>query len=118
MVKDSSSQGLQAVINIVQTGNTKQENTTTGGLEKMMERTIAVDEDLKGLKEALASQGYDVVGLEKEEMERADAVVISGMEQNVMLMEEIRTKVPVISAVGKTSEDIVKRINDFFEAIH
>ncbi len=83
-----------------------------------MERVIAVDEDLRGLKEALASQGYDVVGLERREMEKADAVVVSGMEQNLLLMEDIKTKVPVISAVGKTSEDIVKSINEYFGKAH
>ena len=83
-----------------------------------MNKTVAVDEDLKGLKDALTSQGYFVVGLEKGEMERANAIVVSGMEQNIMMMEEIKTKVPVISAVGKTSEDIVKSINDYFDTIH
>ncbi|HHX94457.1 MAG TPA: YkuS family protein [Clostridia bacterium] len=83
-----------------------------------MERVIAVDEDLKGLKEALASQGYDIVGLDKEEMKRADAVVITGMDKNMMMMEDIKTKVPVISAEGKTSEEIVKDINNFFKTVH
>ena len=83
-----------------------------------MERVIAVDEDLKGLKEALAFQGYDIVGLDKEEMKRADAVVITGMDKNMMMMEDIKTKVPVISAEGKTSEEIVKDINNFFKTVH
>lgn len=83
-----------------------------------MERVIAVDENLKGLKEALASQGYDIVDLTEEEMKRADAVVITGMDQNMMGMEDIKTKVPVINAQGKSSEDIVKDINEYFKRVH
>lgn len=84
----------------------------------MMDRIIAVEEGLSGLKEALAAQGYDVIGLEEREIEKADAVVISGMDQNLMQMEDIKTKVPVISAEGKTSEEVVRSINQYFDRIH
>lgn len=83
-----------------------------------MEKIVAVEEDLKGLKEALAAQGYEVVGLEEDQRERAQAFVISGMDQNLMGMEDIKTKAPVISAAGRSSEEIVKSINDYFNTVH
>jgi len=83
-----------------------------------MEKVIAVDENLKGLREALVSQGYEVIGLEEDETERAQAMVVTGMDQNMMGMQDIKTKVPVISADGKTSDEIVNSINDYFRTIH
>lgn len=83
-----------------------------------MDKIVAVNEELKGLKEALASQGYDVVGLEKGDVDKADAVVITGMEQNLMGMEDTKSRVPVINAAGKTDEEIVRRINEFFDKVH
>jgi len=83
-----------------------------------MGRIIAVDEDLSGLKEALAGQGYSVVGLGEEDIKKAEAVVISGMDQNMMLMEDIKTKVPVISAEGKTQGEIIKDLEEYFENLH
>jgi len=81
-------------------------------------KVVAVDDDLRGLKEALAAQGYSVVGLDERQMERADAVVISGMEQNLMLMEDIKTRVPVISAAGRTNEEILKDLEEYFKEVH
>jgi len=81
-------------------------------------KIIAVDEDLKGLREAIAGQGYEVVSLNEKDIDKADAVVVSGMEDDLMNIQDIKTKAPVINAVGKTSEEIVKGLQDLFRQVH
>ena len=83
-----------------------------------MEKIVAVDEALEGLKEVLVSRGYQVIGMEEVDTDRAHALVISGLDQNIMGMQDIKTKVPVISAEGKTWDEIVKNIDDYFQTIH
>jgi len=107
-----------AVINQAKMGNNNWEKSMHRRFIDLMDRIVAVNEDLKGLKEALASRGYDVVGLEKGDMDKAGAVVISGMEQNLMGMEDIKSRVPVINAAGKTDEEIVRSINEYFGQVH
>jgi len=81
-------------------------------------KIVAVDEDLKGLREAIASQGYEVVSLNERDIDKADAVVVSGIEDDLMNIQDIKTKAPVINAVGKTSEEIVKGLQDLFRQVH
>lgn len=85
---------------------------------EIVEKVIAVAEDLSGLKEALMAQGYDVVSLEEEDLERASAVVVTGVDKDFMMMEDIKTRVPVIDAAGKSSQEIVSDINNYFRRIH
>ena len=84
----------------------------------MEAKIVAVDEDLKGLREAIASQGYEVVSLNERDIDKADAVVVSGIEDDLMNIQDIKTKAPVINAVGKTSEEIVKGLQDLFRQVH
>lgn len=83
-----------------------------------MRKKIAVDNDLSGLKDVLSQEGYDVVDLAEEQVTAANAVIISGMEQNVMQREDIRTRAPVISAQGKTDDEIVKDLQEHFAKLH
>ncbi|HBT19812.1 MAG TPA: hypothetical protein DEA47_00280 [Peptococcaceae bacterium] len=83
-----------------------------------MDRIVAVDEDLSSLKEALEEHGYSVVGLGEGDIKKAHAVVVSGMDQNIMLMEDIKTKVPVFSAEGKTQREIIEDLEEYFENLH
>ena len=83
-----------------------------------MDKVIAVDETLEGLKEALVSRGYEVIGMGEVDTDRAHALVVSGLDQNIMGIQDIKTKVPVISAEGKTWEEIIKSIDAYFKTIH
>jgi hypothetical protein len=85
---------------------------------EIVEKVIAVADDLSGLKEALVAQGYDVVSLEEDGLKRASAVVVTGVDKDFMMMEDIKTRVPVIDASGKSSQEIVSDINNYFRRIH
>lgn len=76
-------------------------------------QTIAVENNLQPVKEALEAQGFKTVDM--REARKADCLVISGMDENVMGMEDIQVNVPVISAQGKTPKDIVSDVKSYFK---
>ncbi|MEW6621884.1 MAG: YkuS family protein [Bacillota bacterium] len=79
---------------------------------------IAVDSDLKTLQDDLTANGYSVVELNDKNVNTAAAIIVSGMEENLMSIQDIQTKVPVINAHGKTNEEIMKDIENRMKKIH
>ncbi|AEG17035.1 protein of unknown function UPF0180 [Desulfofundulus kuznetsovii DSM 6115] len=75
-----------------------------------MAKKIAVEENLTGLRELLRKQGYTVVNPGGDE--NVLAMVITGLDNNTMNMQDITTKVPVIDAAGKTPDQILARIRE------
>lgn len=73
--------------------------------------TIALDDDLKRLREDLAKEGFKVV--DKTMVDHADALIISGMEKNIMDMQDIRTQKKVIDASGKSVREIADELRGF-----
>ncbi len=69
-------------------------------------KRVAVEDGLRPFREFLEREGYEVIGLSREDLNRAQAVVLSGTDDNVMNMEDITTRVPVISAEGRTPEEV------------
>ncbi len=78
-----------------------------------MKKKIAVDESLFNVKKKLSEEGYDVVNAMNYEM--ADALVVTGMDNNMMNMQETDTKAPVIDASGKTTNEIYSEIKSKVE---
>lgn len=80
-----------------------------------MKKRIAVERDLANVKQELETKGYEVVALdpvspEGRELRNCDAIVISGRDTNMMGMQDITTKVPVIDASGISADEVVRRI--------
>ncbi|SHI67534.1 YkuS family protein [Desulfofundulus thermosubterraneus] len=75
-----------------------------------MAKKIAVEENLTGLRELLREQGYTVVNPGSDE--NVLAMVVTGLDNNAMNMQDITTKVPVIDAAGKTPEQVLARIKE------
>ncbi|HQA08601.1 MAG TPA: YkuS family protein [Syntrophomonadaceae bacterium] len=71
-----------------------------------MERVIAVEDNLTPVRDFLAAQGCQIIAVERVKDTRVDAVVISGADQNLMGMEDIDTKAPVIDARGLSPQDV------------
>jgi hypothetical protein len=71
---------------------------------------IAVEQSLHQVESFLRMNGMDVVGIGTNAASRADAIVISGMDQNVMGMAEATTGIPVINADGKTPQQVLHDI--------
>lgn len=76
-----------------------------------MKKIIAVEEGLsKSIKETLEKEGYTVV--RPGSAVKVDATIISGMDDNVMGMQDIAGKSPVIDAAGKTSGQVLDELKD------
>lgn len=73
---------------------------------------VAVEEELGNVRSALEEAGYRVVGMNPADLRRAQAVVVSGMDVNMLQQEDIRTDVPVINAAGRSAEEIVAAIRE------
>lgn len=75
-------------------------------------KKVAVDKGLpSGLVDMLKSEGYEVISPYRGQKD-VDAVIVSGMSNNFMNVQDTSTAAPVIDASGKSPEDIVKRIRD------
>ncbi|MBE3586739.1 YkuS family protein [Desulfofundulus thermocisternus] len=75
-----------------------------------MNKKVAVEESLTGLKELLEEEGYTVVNPGSQE--EVLAMVVTGLDNNTMNMQDINTRVPVIEMAGKTPEQVLARIKE------
>jgi len=78
----------------------------------MPEHTIAVESGLTPVRNELRRRGYRVVELTPQGLPTADVVVITGGDDNFMGTQHIDTRAPVIIAEGRTTEEIVRAIED------
>ncbi|HHX73366.1 MAG TPA: YkuS family protein [Firmicutes bacterium] len=73
-----------------------------------MQKIIAVEESLTPIRKYLENKGYQVVGLHSGR--EADAMVISGGDENMLGMQTVVHNVPVIDARGMRPEDVLRAI--------
>ncbi|MFV9510833.1 YkuS family protein [Tepidibacillus sp. LV47] len=71
---------------------------------------IAVEQSLQSVKEYLQNKGYEVVDLNQNT--QADAIVITGQDRNILGMQDITTKSPVINAKGLTPEEVYQQLSN------
>jgi len=72
-----------------------------------MGKIVAVEEGLTPVRDFLQAKGCQVVGMAEAEKKQVDAIVISGLDQNVTGMEDIVSKTPIIvNAKGRTPAEI------------
>ena len=76
-----------------------------------MKKKIAVEDSLSDVSQELKKFGYDVVNLENNNLSDLSAVVISGIDSNVMDMSTIKTDAPVINVRGMTAVQIRNEID-------
>lgn len=79
----------------------------------MIRRTILVEPSLSNVKSILEEEGFRVLELSPGTLVRGDAIVITGLDSNVMNIQSIETDVPVINASGKSPAEIVEDIYDY-----
>ncbi len=80
-----------------------------------MSRKIAVEQNLTPVKEFLSEKGYSVdsVNIGKEftrEMEKYDAVVVTGMNKDFLGVQDVNTGAVIIDAKGLTAEQVLKEM--------
>jgi galactitol-specific phosphotransferase system IIB component len=85
----------------------------------MMKGKIAIEPTLTPIKDYLTDKGFTVecVNLNKQNttnMNAYDAFVVSGMNANVMDIQQTQTKAIVINADGLTPEEVAKQLGGKF----
>ena len=81
-----------------------------------MKKRIAVESELSNVSEYLSNHGYDVLEFQHNQavgdaLENVDAVVITGMDENMLGMHDIMTTAPVIEVSGMTPAQVEKQLS-------
>lgn len=72
---------------------------------------IGVEETLTDVRGALEQKGHEVVALRNEdEAAFCDCCIISGQDENVMGMQDVKTEGPVIDARGMSAQDVCEEV--------
>jgi hypothetical protein len=79
----------------------------------MHRHTIAVEDGLDNIREMLEDEGYRVVDLE-EQAKNIDAVVLTGMDDDLMGIANMDTEGFVIDASGRQPEEILYDLEKHF----
>ncbi|MGI6566108.1 MAG: YkuS family protein [Firmicutes bacterium] len=75
---------------------------------------IAVDGQMAGVKRALEESGYQVQDLSRG-LDQAAAVIVSGLDRNLLGVQGIVTEAPVIDAAGRDIDEIVADVRRVVE---
>jgi hypothetical protein len=72
---------------------------------------IGVEESLTDVLEALREKGHDVVQLRQEsDAQNCDCCVVTGLDSNVMGMQDTFRKGSVIEANGMSAEEVCQQV--------
>ncbi|MBP2651252.1 MAG: hypothetical protein H6Q74_2077 [Firmicutes bacterium] len=75
-----------------------------------MQGLVAVEDNLTPIIELLETEGYEVVDLDQADIQAVDAIVVSGADKNLLNIQDVLTEAPVITAAGKTAEDVLEEL--------
>lgn len=78
--------------------------------EVVIMKTVILDDDLKRFKDKLEKEGYKV--LDSSMANQADAIIVSGLDNNFMNMQDTNTDKKIIEASGKSVHDIINELKD------
>lgn len=73
-------------------------------------KRVAVEEALTGVRDLLERKGYQVVS--PQDGGEVLATVVTGLDKNVMNMQDITARGRVIDASGLTPEEVVARLEE------
>jgi galactitol-specific phosphotransferase system IIB component len=81
-----------------------------------MNRTIAVEHNLTPIKEYLMEKGYQVETIDfsseySKNIDKYDALVVTGMNSDFLGVQDTVSKIPVINAKGLTEEEVFNQIS-------
>ncbi|NMB38597.1 MAG: YkuS family protein [Firmicutes bacterium] len=76
-----------------------------------------MDESLTNIRQALESQGYQVLDLDSR-FQDADVVVISGMAKNRFGDQTIDTEAHIIDASGLSADQVVNEVEKALKIRH
>ncbi|ATW26391.1 YkuS family protein [Candidatus Formimonas warabiya] len=76
-------------------------------------QTIAVEDGLQNVKQALEAQGYTTVDMSR--VAKAGCIVTTGMDQNFLGREDVQRDIPVVIAKGKSAQEVVNDVKRFVQ---
>jgi hypothetical protein len=72
---------------------------------------VAVDDALRPVKEQLLAGGFDVVRLAGGVPEDVQAIVVNGLDDNLMGRQDIVARVPIVNADGMTPTEVAEEVS-------
>lgn len=78
----------------------------------MVARIIAVERGLSPVQDHLREAGYQTVEWDGGDVRGADLLVVSGIDDDPMGIQEIKTRIPVIQVAGLSPEEVRQRIEE------
>lgn len=81
-------------------------------------KKVAVQKGLNPVKDYLSEEGYTVKEFDNRKknagnfLNKYDAVVVTGENQNIMGTQGTISKAPIINATGMTVEEVKKRVEN------
>lgn len=76
----------------------------------MKKLTVAVARDLGPVGEELRRHGYRVIDWDGGELEGVDALVVSGVDDDLTGVQTTNTRAPVVAAAGMSPAEIVTHL--------
>lgn len=74
----------------------------------MDKRLVAVASELGNVRSLLEHEGFDVVDLAGTNLKDVNAVIVSSVSDDVMGIQTVETTAPVITANGRSADEILK----------
>ncbi|WP_042455777.1 YkuS family protein [Neobacillus dielmonensis] len=72
---------------------------------------VGVEQSLTNITQALRNKGHEVVELKQEtDAQNCDCCVVTGLDSNVMGMQDTVTKAPVIDANGMSADEVCQAV--------
>ena len=71
-----------------------------------MNKVIAVDDGLTPVKNFLAAKGCQVIDVEAAKQQQVSAIILSGMDENFLGIQDVIIDAPVITAKGMSPEQV------------
>lgn len=79
---------------------------------------IGIEKALTNVKEYLEQNNHETIVMNdakkdgKRALRKYDAIVVSGLDSNFLGMQDTMTKTPVVTANGKTPEEVYREIQN------
>ncbi|MFS0781479.1 YkuS family protein [Bacillus sp. 1P06AnD] len=82
-------------------------------------KRIGVEESLTNIQEALQENGYEVIQLKTEaDAKNVDCCIVTGLDSNMMGMQDTFTQATVIDANGLSANDILNELEHKMNSSH
>jgi hypothetical protein len=72
---------------------------------------VAVEDSLRPVKDRLRAAGYDVLSLAGGVPDHVAAIVVNGLDDNLLGRQDVIARAPVINAAGLTPEEVAAEVS-------